>query len=68
MASALRWDRFTLTRLTKVLYIALAVWLRIRDSRNTQSFELNFRALLIEGSAKVLFHRDASDLIGGVWV
>jgi hypothetical protein len=38
----------------------------IRDSRKTQSLELHFRALLTEGSAKVLVHRDASDSIGGV--
>jgi hypothetical protein len=38
----------------------------IRDSRKTQSLELHFRALLTEGSAKVLVHRGASDSIGGV--
>ncbi len=32
---------------------------------STERPELRFRALLTEGDAKVLFHRNASDQIGG---
>jgi hypothetical protein len=35
-----------------------------RESRNTQSLVLRFRAVLTEGNAQVLFHRGGFDRFG----
>ncbi len=51
MAPALRRDRFTATRLTEVLSIALAVLLRIRESRTPKPFGLALRGRIEEETA-----------------
>jgi hypothetical protein len=43
-----------------------AVLERTREVRDDRPLEPRFRAWLTEGSAKVLFHRDASNRIGEV--
>jgi hypothetical protein len=37
---------------------------QIHESRNPQSLGLRFSVLLIEGDARVLLHRGASDRLG----